>query len=481
MRELILAENYGDYEFKWQEQYGMVYKVKGCFGQERLMVSDPTALKCILSDNVIFARSEQHQRVVRELVGEKTLAYVHADHRRLRNIMNPAFSASYIRTLPPVFKKVADCLVERWETAQESHTSGSPMDIFHSLHDASLDAIGEAVMGFSVLTNPDYMKSYHDLLTLSSPRSNIAILVDALIPFVPMFLLRGAMYLPTSASQFIQKNKEISAHVTNELFESRKETLKMGDEIGNDLLSNLVKATMSDNAAAKMTHEEFSQVISTVVIAGHETTANAIAWALYELAKNPEYQEQLRQEITTKLTTGDPNYSDLDALIHLNAFIKEVLRVYATLPVSERQVTRDTVIPLSQPIITVTGEHIHEIPVEKGQHIAVTISAYNKLVPFWGKDALEFKPSRWIDGNVPTSNAIGPYANLLTFLGGSRVCIGWRFAIMEIQVILSELLRHFTFTLPAESDICCNVAFNIIPVAKSSGSPSLPLIVTRVE
>jgi len=248
-----------------------------------------------------------------------------------------------------------------------------------------------------------------------------------------------------------------------------------------DLLSVMVKATMSNQSAGKMTQEEFSQVISAVVIAGHETTANTIAWALYELAKNPEYQEQLRQEINTKLTRGDPTCNDLDALLHLNAFMKEVLRIYAGLPISERQVTSDTVIPLSKPIITTTGEQIHEIPVDKGQHIAVTISAYNKLVPVWGKDALDFKPSRWLDGSVPTSNAIGPYANLLTFLGGSRVCIGWRFAITEMQVIISELLRHYYFNLPSESEICCNVAFTIIPVAKATGSPSLPLIVTRVE
>lgn len=88
------------------------------------MVSDPAALKYILSDTAIFARSDQQQRVVRELIGEKTMFYVHgkfpsnspffllipvtgADHRRLRNIMNPAFSATYIRALPPIFKKVA--------------------------------------------------------------------------------------------------------------------------------------------------------------------------------------------------------------------------------------------------------------------------------------------------------------------------------------------------------------------------------------
>lgn len=115
---------------------------------------------------------------------------------------------------------------------------------------------------------------------------------------------------------------------------------------------------------------------------------------MYELAKNPEYQEQVRQEIATKLTAGEPSFSDLDGLIYLNAFMKvctsshakdfyqpalqEVLRVYAGLPISERQATRDTVLPLSQPIITTTGESINEIPIEKGQHIAVAISAYNK-------------------------------------------------------------------------------------------------------
>lgn len=131
----------------------------------------------------------------------------------------------------------------------------------------------------------------------------------------------------------------------------------MGDESGKDLLSVLgtslffftilnfpddnqwsVKANMSEKTAGKMTHEEFSEQIPSVVIAGQETTvrrlsstifiisfyfqANTIAWGLYELAKNPEYQEKLRQEITSKLTAGDPHYNDLDGLVHLNAFMK---------------------------------------------------------------------------------------------------------------------------------------------------------------
>lgn len=115
-----------------------------------------------------------------------------------------------------------------------------------------------AAMGFSVQTDKDYVNSHHDLVyvmsreavcifvndcvncrTLSSTRSKSAILMDALIPFVLMFLWQAAMYLPTSASRLIQKNKAVSTRVSNQLLQTKVEALKMGDESGKDLLSVL--------------------------------------------------------------------------------------------------------------------------------------------------------------------------------------------------------------------------------------------------
>ncbi|KAJ7288590.1 hypothetical protein C8J57DRAFT_1214703 [Mycena rebaudengoi] len=76
LRELLLSSDYGKHEFKWQSQYGSLYKIKGAFGDDRLMVSDPGALKQIMGDTATFVRSDHQQQIVLSLIGHKSLLYV---------------------------------------------------------------------------------------------------------------------------------------------------------------------------------------------------------------------------------------------------------------------------------------------------------------------------------------------------------------------------------------------------------------------
>ncbi|KAJ6517886.1 hypothetical protein C8R47DRAFT_959926 [Mycena vitilis] len=91
---------------------------------------------------------------------------------------------------------------------------------------------------------------------------------------------------------------------------------------------------------------------------------------------------------------------------------QEVLRYFPAVPLSDRIVSEDTVIPLSEAITTTTGERLDKIPVQKGQILTMALAAYQRLPSRWGDDADEFKPSRWLDGKTYQGEAISPYANL---------------------------------------------------------------------
>ncbi|KAJ7635245.1 cytochrome P450, partial [Roridomyces roridus] len=214
-----------------------------------------------------------------------------------------------------------------------------------------------------------------------------------------------------------------------------------------------------------LTEEELADNTSLFVIAGHETSATTMAFGLLELARNPEFQDSLRREIHSNGERTEAVYSSMPLLnafikvrLHVDAWLKlestpelcgqEILRLYPIVPMEERIALADTVIPLRDSITTSTGDRLSEIPVHTGQIVKLAIAAYQRMESLWGTDAGEFNPYRWIRGTNYQKDAVGPYGNLLTFFGGPHVCLGWRFAILEMQVLICELVGKFSFKLP---------------------------------
>ncbi|KAJ7665635.1 cytochrome P450 [Mycena rosella] len=109
-------------------------------------------------------------------------------------------------------------------------------------------------------------------------------------------------------------------------------------------------------------------------------------------------------------------------------------------------------------------KHIHELPIQKGQSIFLALGAYQRLESLWGSNTDEFKPSRWLEGDPCPGHALGPYAQLVAFLGGPRVCAGWCFAILEKQVIFTEVLGKYLFSLPEDNVVRSRIAATHFPV-----------------
>jgi len=135
---------------------------------------------------------------------------------------------------------------------------------------------------------------------------------------------------------------------------------------------------------------------------------------------------------------------ELSALPYLDAVVKETLRVH---PIGDtmRVAMKNDVLPLEQPF---TDKHgvIHDgIKVSKGTPIFIPILVMHRSKEMWGPDAHEFKPERWDDLPNAVSNMPGVWSHLLTFLGGPRACIAYRFAIVEMKAFLFTVVRAFEF------------------------------------
>jgi len=218
-----------------------------------------------------------------------------------------------------------------------------------------------------------------------------------------------------------------------------------------------VKANASANEDAKIRDDEIVPQMRTIMFAAHETTAITIAWGLYELAQHPEVQARLREEIieTRKniKARGETEFTanDFDTMPYTIAVMKETLRLHPVVADIPRFSAKDDVLPLANPITTRSGKVIHELPIPKDLRLTLSFYAYQTNEDLWGKDAMVFNPDRWLEERDKSGALIGVYANLLSFSAGVKNCIGWRFALIQIQASLIHLVSTFDFAPPDES------------------------------
>ncbi|KAF8205201.1 cytochrome P450 [Mycena galopus ATCC 62051] len=472
MRQLLLSSPFGDHEYQWLKLYGAVYRLKGMFGQDRLMVADPVALQYILNSSSFF-RSPLKDNIAYLLFGEKSVITATGnEHRRLRTALNTGFTPAAVRSYHAAFQKAADMISEEFDKFPLTAT-----DVCSILSTGALRAISEAIMGVSTKDLGDeFVANTIQIVKLSACQSDSNLLADAIGFRLPGWFWRIVMHLPTSTFNVARNTRSLAKQIGSIIVRDKMDAAKQGLEMNDDLFSRLLNSETSDKT--KMLEEDdIIAHTALIVIAGQENTANALSFGLLELARHPDFQYKLRAEIHSSRITGEiPAYDNMPLL---NAFIKEILRLYPGLPLSDRVVSRDTVIPLGEGITTVTGERITQVPVAKGQLVTVAISSYQRLASHWGKDAHEFNPNRWLEDDIRQGDAVGPYANILTFLGGPRICLGWRFAISEMQIIFCELVGNFAFAEPVKDSVLPRFLTSLQPIA-STGGKGLPLCVSRV-
>ncbi|KAF8183072.1 cytochrome P450 [Mycena galopus ATCC 62051] len=421
MRQLILSSPYGAHEFKWLDVYGSVYAFKGCFGQDRLMVADPLALQYILNSPK-FGRAPILDNTATLLFGEKSVITASgSEHRRLRSALNVGFTAAAVRGYEPVFKKVAEKIVDQLEGF------ATATDICSVLSPATLDAISQAILGHPTQDlGEDFVANNIEIVKLTASQSETHILADAIGSYLPAWVWRAAIYLPTTGAVVARKERSFAKQVGGHIVQEKIDAAKQGLEMNNDLFSLLLNPNPSDNTKTLSVDDIVAQ-IALILIAGQETTArisaNALAFGLLELARHPDFQDKLRAEIYTNLGANATNMA-YENMPLLNAFLKETIRLYPAVPQPDRLALEDTAIPLGESITTSKGERISHIPVRKGQLVTLAIASYQRLASRWGMNPHEFNPSRWLDGETNQGDAVGPYANLLSFLGGPKTCLG---------------------------------------------------------
>jgi len=248
--------------------------------------------------------------------------------------------------------------------------------------------------------------------------------------------------IPTERARRVQVAQRTMARIGDKLLSDAKAAaltiatekgeIEKSNLQGRDLLSLLVKANMATDIpeSQKLSDADVLAQVPTFLVAGHETTSTATTWALYALTKAPEIQTKLREELLS-VDTDTPSMDELMALPYLDAVVRETLRVHSPVPNSMRVATKDDIVPVEKPYTDRNGVVHTSIKISKGDTIFIPILAINRSKELWGPDAHEFKPERWENIPEAVSHIPGVWGHMLSFLGGPRACIGYRFSLVE--------------------------------------------------
>lgn len=203
--------------------------------------------------------------------------------------------------------------------------------------------------------------------------------------------------------------------------------------------------------------EELLPVVLNFIIAGRDTTAQALAWLFWEFYKNPEALEKCRAEIHEHLGSGDGyrpmGYDDMGSLVYTQACFMEALRLHPSVPKNLKKALKDDVIrPYGQPLEgettapnAVPGPKLPDLVIKAGEHVTWQDWGMARMPELWGPDCEQFKPERFIEKREDGSLTNKTYSQYLfhAFNAGPRLCLGQTLATYEGCAVIAEILGGF--------------------------------------
>ncbi|KAG6382164.1 cytochrome P450 [Boletus reticuloceps] len=344
----------GEADFAWQSQYGNVVRFKSVLGEDRLLVTDPEALRRMLNTSTqTYSKLPNYRIVSRMLHGTGLLWADGEDHRRQRSIMLPGFGMNECKEFLPIFKDCAEAISMKWlEILGSSDSRGLVINVLAWVSRGALDAIGHAAFDVQFGAIED------DLHPLAKKYKNYLGDIFGLPPSKQIFLQAASKYIPTCILQWLLENgsntrlvraRDVRTTVTSiakELVREKADTLLQGR--GNtDIFTLLVKANMDANAKKKLSDEELLAQMRTLLISGYETYLHCGCLYPIGACAASQVQSKLRDEIRKTEATirarSDPQLTvaDLEAMTYLNAVVKvfDVPMAFALLITSAGRIT----------------------------------------------------------------------------------------------------------------------------------------------
>jgi cytochrome P450 len=380
-------------------RYGDVARVS-LGGEPLYLVSDPELIRDILvTKNRSFVKGRALERS-KILLGESLLTSNGDYHLRQRRLAQPAFHRARIA-------EYGATMVEYAERAQREWREGERRDIAQAMTHLTLAIAGRALFDAEVTGEA---REIGEAMTVA-----IELFDLVTVPFAELFM---KLPLPR-ARRFRQAKALLDATIYRIIAERRR----AGEDRG-DLLSMLMLARDEDGDGGAMTDEQLRDEALTLFLAGHETTANALAWTWYLLSRNPAAEALLHAELDTVLGDQLPTMEDLPRLAYTRMVLAEAMRLYPPAWIIGRR--------------TVAEVEVGDYRIPAGSLVAMSQWVVHRDARWWPEPE-RFDPARW----TPGAESSRPKFSYFPFGGGPRLCIGEQFAWAEGILLIASIARRW--------------------------------------
>jgi cytochrome P450 len=388
-------------------------------------LSDPAMVERVLvadADKVVKTVAEK--RVLGASLADSVLLAEGTNWRWQRRALAPLFRAADIQNYIPAMVTAAEAQVARWRqatapAASRAATGGQVQAIDADMLKATFDIIvATMLVGGRPAEAETILRAGNDYLARASwPLAYAFLQLPEWMPHpASRTMRRAAAELRGAVSAIVARRRAVGASPAQDLH--------------MDLLGRLLAARHPDTDEPMSDALVVSNLL-TLLEAGHETTAKALTWTLYLLARSPHWQARVYEEVMSVAPEGPLTPPQMARLTVTLRVIKEAMRLYPPAPVLAR---------LTTDAMSFTGKDgtAHNLP--KGSQVIIPIFAIHRHKSLW-EDPDRFDPDRFL----PAAEAGRPRTQYMPFGGGPRVCIGAQFAMTEATVLLATFVRSARF------------------------------------
>ncbi len=386
-------------------QYGDIFKTGGDKYPPFVYISNPQAIKEIFSADPELFESGRGNAILRYFLGDNSLVLLDgAKHQRQRRLLMPPFYSDRIRDYSQLICDITKEVTNQWQV-------GKPFTVRLFMQEITLRVILQAVFG---LDDGERFQQLRHLLSKLMDMFNSPI--SSTLLFFPS--LRQDWGEMSPWGRFLRLRDRVKQLIYDEIRQRRE----LADFSRNDILTLLLSAR--DEAGESMTDDELHDELMTLLVAGHETTASALTWALYWIHYLPDIKEKLLHELES---IGDnPSPTDIAQLPYLTAICQETMRIYPVAP--------STFVRVLKAPMELMGYQF-----KTGTSLLPSIYLVHHREDLY-PEAKSFKPERFLQRQYSAYE-------YLPFGGGNRRCIGAGLAMLEMKLALATIMSNFQLAL----------------------------------
>jgi cytochrome P450 len=419
---------------RFARDYGEVVRLRFPGGKLGHLVSSPEGVKHVLQENQKSYDKETHGfSKLRSLLGRGLVTSEGDYWLRQRRLIQPAFHRQRLASFAQLMVRDADQLVQQWDQHATSH---QPIDVAKEMMRLTLRIVSETLLSRDLSGEADLVGNALTF-AIHHVNSRITKLFDPPENFPSPDNVR-----------YLRARAELDRVVMAVIEERRRSSHDTGD-----LLSMLLAARDEETGDA-MSDRQLRDEVMTIFLAGHETTANALAWSFRLLSDHPDIATRLTQEIRQAIGTRLPTLEDLPRLDYVRMVIEEAMRLYPPVWMIVRRALNDD---------EIGGYHIPAMT-----YVFVSPWIVQRSARVWN-DPEKFDPERF---HKDRQSSIPRYG-YFPFGGGPRLCIGNNFALMEAQLILATLAPRFRPRLVAGTKVELDPQITLRP------KNGLPMVIER--